>query len=441
MAVGRVQASGRVAIAGRQSGIVPFFDLNPNDESTLTLDAASPPGILEARSNGRTLNSTFAPFKLDRTTRLNNRQCVALTPTANPELVSRSGPVLGNQDHAIIALVQGREIPAALRSFGMFGRFIGAPDAASGQVNSLIGVGANTWWAGGANIGAPTSAYSAQPTIIGKSHVAGTTRLTVDGAVTGTLAVTYGVVPGFGIGFWNTTADSPNVNLFREMWFDRSLSLIETNQIVRDWITQYGLALTTGQVATLGDSLTAGTGSSTVPGDASTAYPAKLVTELAARGKTTTSINGGNPGFRTDQISAVAQQIVDFPYSARRSHSLFVLMAGTNDISQGIPAVTILTNLQNICTARKALGYKVFLNTIPPLQTGTTDSPTRGTVNTWIRTQAVPLGFATAFTDLDLTTYGDLASPSLHSDPTHYNDGGYLALARMVADTVQSFCV
>jgi lysophospholipase L1-like esterase len=182
-----------------------------------------------------------------------------------------------------------------------------------------------------------------------------------------------------------------------------------------------------GLVVCDGDSMTAGFGL-----DPSEFYPTVLGTSLGgAWTVTNTAVTGRN----IQQMIDAAPTSVDTQYGNPGSNTV-VILGGSNDVATGTSAATILSRLETYTAARRAVGWTVFIGTIPPNGSLSGAQETaRQTVNSTIRS--------------NLATYGDglvdfAADPRLDDplDTTYYFEGDRLhwtaAGAAVAAELVEA---
>lgn len=144
--------------------------------------------------------------------------------------------------------------------------------------------------------------------------------------------------------------------------------------------------------------------------------------------------NAGVPGDRTDQVLArVEQQVL-----AHRPAWATVL-AGTNDIAQGVGAEPIIFNLTRIYDALAAAGIRFVAITIPPLVMMTPDKvATHQAVNAWMRERVEadwPGVGVLADWSAALSTNGDGISPAagFFPDGVHFSAAGAQAAGTALA--------
>lgn len=112
-----------------------------------------------------------------------------------------------------------------------------------------------------------------------------------------------------------------------------------------------------------------------------------------------------------------------------------IVWAGINDITQGVSAHTIESNLQSLYTYFDGLGYEVFAITITPTDNESTAQNTiRSAVNAWIKNTASGI-------DRVIDAFTAIANPAditkrlpAYADPNtynHVNDEGMAAIVEL----------
>lgn len=147
-------------------------------------------------------------------------------------------------------------------------------------------------------------------------------------------------------------------------------------------------------------------------------------------------LNRGVNGERSDQIAArFARDVIDAAPSA------VVIIAGVNDVYQGLPADRVTANLRTMYDRAAHAGIRVVAGTIVPFNTATGDQNARmGQVNDWIRGQvraAPPI--AVAETRAAVAKAGDPDRLGDSADGLHPSPAGYRRMADAllpVLDTV-----
>lgn len=179
--------------------------------------------------------------------------------------------------------------------------------------------------------------------------------------------------------------------------------------------------------AFVGDSITAGTGST---GATTTAFVA-MVPKIAGMNLVSSqSTNAGVAGNKSSDVLARMSTVLaaspDFVY----------LQIGTNDASNAVSLATFQTNIIAIKALCDAAGVPLVMGTVPPRASsaGTTIRDAIRSYNLWLRLWASRAGvrLAETFAALVDGTTGYL-SASFDSDATHPNDAGHLAMAVAVS--------
>jgi lysophospholipase L1-like esterase len=202
-------------------------------------------------------------------------------------------------------------------------------------------------------------------------------------------------------------------------------------------------------VATIGDSLTAGVASS---GGGS---PAQLATSLYFKPGVRPWSNLGQGGQSASGLATAGTTFAR--YFDRTACNIMVFWAGTNDLAANASAATAYTSIQTAAASLRAAGWKVIVATTLPrtslLTGGQTNSgfeTARQTVNTNIRASwatfadgLMDVGNASTITvngvSIDVSAIG---APGASSSATYFIDGthpGYLGnaiVARVMAEAV-----
>lgn len=181
-----------------------------------------------------------------------------------------------------------------------------------------------------------------------------------------------------------------------------------------------------------GDSITEGAGSSLGLG-----YPTQLATLLGFDDHLVYNIGVG--GQTASQINArTANQLLAEPTANRA----LIGLLGTNDIATAVATATVISRVQTFVTANVALGFPVYIMTIPAGEAvGNPNYDTdRLTVNAAIRANAVSSWGATGVIDIGGTGtgLGDAADVGgvNYFDDIHPNNTGYAIIASMVYDAI-----
>jgi lysophospholipase L1-like esterase len=136
--------------------------------------------------------------------------------------------------------------------------------------------------------------------------------------------------------------------------------------------------------------------------------------------------NRGVNGERSDQIAArFARDVID------ASPAVVIIIAGVNDIYQGLPASRVTANLRTMYDRAAHAGIRVVAGTIVPYNTATDDANARmRAVNEWIRSQQrgePPV--AVADTRMAVAKPGDPNRLDDSPDGLHPSPAGYRRMA------------
>jgi lysophospholipase L1-like esterase len=148
-----------------------------------------------------------------------------------------------------------------------------------------------------------------------------------------------------------------------------------------------------------------------------------------------TVVNQGVNGERSDQILArFARDVLDLRPRA------VVIIAGVNDIYQGLPAVHVVEHLRAMYDGAKAAGIAVVAGSIIPYNTATPDQNARmREVNSWIRA-AADADPAIEFVDTRAAAAapGDLDRLFESPDDLHPSPAGYRRMADAIRPAVEA---
>lgn len=189
-----------------------------------------------------------------------------------------------------------------------------------------------------------------------------------------------------------------------------------------------------GQYLFAGNSLTLGFGTSSTT---TMSYPAQVMQILES---SDVYYNLGVNSQTTPQMAAQAAAVVDPKYNSSIVNRLIV-WEGTNDLFTGASAATAAQNLNDYCTARRAVGFKVVIVTILPLINGAdpTFDTDRKAANAIIRSTWTT--YADGIADVALTSGDVLENPNnaayFYTDKTHLIDAGAEVVARIVVDALR----
>jgi lysophospholipase L1-like esterase len=148
------------------------------------------------------------------------------------------------------------------------------------------------------------------------------------------------------------------------------------------------------------------------------------------------SRHGRNDGVGGDKITDVIARAAttDGYYDSSVARNVLVLLAGTNDLSNLVPAATVQANIQSYCLARQAAGWEVYVGTIMP-RTDFSIEPDRTTVNTWLRANYT--NFATGLIDFASDSrLDDSTDVVYYADLVHPTAAGYAAMGEIAAAVI-----
>jgi lysophospholipase L1-like esterase len=192
------------------------------------------------------------------------------------------------------------------------------------------------------------------------------------------------------------------------------------------------------RIVALGDSITAGTPRFRSPleappdgdGDVTSQYAYWL---MRAHPEWEV-LDRGVDGERSDQIQARFGRDVGLA-----SPVAVVVIAGVNDIYQGLPAAHVIACLDAIYRQGAATGIAVVAGTIIPFDTATPEQNRRmHEVNAWIRRRADDSpGIAAAETRAAVASSGNADFLSLTEDHLHPTPAGYRAMAGAIRPVIE----
>ncbi|MFN7131185.1 MAG: SGNH/GDSL hydrolase family protein, partial [Myxococcales bacterium] len=177
-------------------------------------------------------------------------------------------------------------------------------------------------------------------------------------------------------------------------------------------------------VAAIGDSITAGSGT--------TAYPYRLGVRLGANYQIA---NEGNPGYTASQVLGIWRSNV-----RGRGYDRIVVLAGVNDVREGATAAATFASLQTIYEEALADGLKVVAVTVLPWK-GYGDTPEElaetDALNASIRSYAGGANYTVVdgYADFDDGT-GTMKSAYDSGDHLHPNAAGFDRLAELVKEAL-----
>ena len=181
----------------------------------------------------------------------------------------------------------------------------------------------------------------------------------------------------------------------------------------------------------LGDSITNGSNAANF----SYAFASQAVGMAGALYARPDSFAAGVPG------NTSAQMLARMDAFLANNPEGIVILAGTNDASQGVSIDTYISNMRQIITRAKSAGCAVIICTVPPKSSSAT-ATVQGAIiaqNMWIRTVTPSLGCEVAHTYSGLvdTTTGYLKASYDSGDGTHPNGLGHIVLGQKVAEAMK----
>ncbi len=199
------------------------------------------------------------------------------------------------------------------------------------------------------------------------------------------------------------------------------------------------------QVVCDGDSLTFGY---ELSNPSTQSYPAQLGALLGSGWDWyNTGVSGEPIGPQTNNVGMIgsAPNSVDPLYRSSRAANVCIIWGGVNDLlgaAYATPVATVEASIQSYCAARRAIGWKVVVVTLPPSNyPGTIASyePNRLAVNAWLRANYAT--FADGLLDIGGSTpYGQLVDTTADTlDGLHFQAAGYTVLATMAQPVVQGW--
>jgi lysophospholipase L1-like esterase len=202
---------------------------------------------------------------------------------------------------------------------------------------------------------------------------------------------------------------------------------------------------TTPQVVCDGDSLSFAHG---LPNPLTQSYPAQLQALLGNGWDVyDTGVSGRPIGAQSNSVGMVgfAVDAVDPLYRPGRSANVSIVWGGVNDmlgIGYTTSNATVEASIQAYCAARRAIGWKVCVVTLPPSNfSGTSGSyeANRLLLNTWLRANYTT--FADGLIDIGGSTpWGQAVDTGADTiDGLHLIAGGYTALAALAQPVVSAF--
>jgi len=193
------------------------------------------------------------------------------------------------------------------------------------------------------------------------------------------------------------------------------------------------------RIVAIGDSTTAGTPGWKSPleappdgaGDATSQYAYWLMKGHPEW----TVLNRGVNGERSDEIRGRFERDVILA-----EPSVVVVLAGVNDVYQGLPAEHVTAELRAMCDRASEAGIRVIAATIVPYNTATPDQNARmRQVNDWIRQQAAAdPGIAIADTRAAVAASNDSDRLCESPDGLHPSPEGYRRMAVAVQRVLEA---
>jgi lysophospholipase L1-like esterase len=152
-------------------------------------------------------------------------------------------------------------------------------------------------------------------------------------------------------------------------------------------------------------------------------------------GSTWSGVNLGNQGQRVFQTATMVSAQLP-PLTSGRERHWYVMMGGINDINNGRTAVQVEADIQTICSAVRARGYRVMVTTIlpeaSPWPSFAANNVVSGNVNTFLRANWPKFADGLA----DIAADARLSTNTLtyyYTDGLHLNDAGSAAVGSIVA--------
>lgn len=424
------------------------FLLDPDDataaggHSRLVLSGSAAQSISDANGGSIVLAKTTAgAWALDVAAAdlFNGHPCLTCTSAGEGLLTTTAGPTWGNSPWSVYAV-------GADPGYGDGGypaiAILGQGDGVTHHV-AWIGL-ENAQWACDVYDGATNGAYSLSPTPDAGKHLweghydgAGTLTCMIDGVqlASASISGTPALLQGFGLGPWHPSYPHA-AHVAWGLWRQGNDSIGVRRQIQRYAAQRFGL-LSPDVVSCYGDSLTYGYGAVT---PATGGYPGRLSTALAASWAPVVT-DYGISGYTTANIIANSASLpTTAPLAGGcQRNSFAVLMAGTNDVVNGVATATTIANLTSILATLTAQGYTVVVCTLFPFVNGSPASWTQAnadTINAWIRANVPTKQICEwALCPQMQVPGGTLQSTWRNvSGPTegHPNDAGYAVLANLV---------
>jgi lysophospholipase L1-like esterase len=186
-----------------------------------------------------------------------------------------------------------------------------------------------------------------------------------------------------------------------------------------------------------GDSLTFGTQATTVNGLLQN-YPNQLMRNYAVFTTYNSGKFGDYVGYGASNMIADFATEIGARYIAGKTNILCV-WGGINDITAGVSAADLETNLTTYYTAARAAGFKVVATTIITAGTLSGGQQTiRGNVNTWIKANYTTLADALCDADGDAKLQNPADTTYFNADTIHLNNTGYGVVAGLMKTQIEA---
>ena len=191
-------------------------------------------------------------------------------------------------------------------------------------------------------------------------------------------------------------------------------------------------------IVAMGDSTTAGTPAFLSPAEAPPSGRGDQTSQYAYWLTKTRPdwdvLNRGVNGERSDEVRARFERDVIGSRPA-----VVVLIAGVNDVYQGLPSAHVIGQLRWMFDRARRAGIMVVAGTIVPYNTATPDQNARmREINDWIRQQASPTsGIAVADTRAAVAAPGKPDTLSETADQLHPTPAGYRAMAEAIRPAIE----
>lgn len=263
-----------------------------------------------------------------------------------------------------------------------------------------------------------TTASSATVYINGQSE-------TIDASFTSTWVPTY---VGNGDG-----SNSPFVgHIYEVMAYDTALTSTNVDDLLAYTQAKYGKEDEDTRIVCKG--------SSTTRGNASSGLCTNYVHLLEPSYPSATIFGFGIGGDDQDDIAGDAQLDVDAAFLPGIDN-VCVLQTGSNDIyADGSTAAALIAKVKTYCLNRKAIGYKVVLQTVLPRGTaGSAANTVREAYNELLRAEEIGK-FWDALADVaaipELADGAQSSTTYYNSDTIHLNDAGHALITTVIKEAI-----